>query len=155
ESCSMAVLDGDEVVYVARVPTTRIMSVVISVGTRFPAYATSMGRVLLAFQEADWLDTYLAEVKLEPLTPKTITDPDRLRTALDKVRRQEYCLIDQELELGLRSMAVPIRDGEDRVIAALNVSAHISRGSAEAIRKELLPALRETASAISADVARL
>lgn len=154
ESCSMAVLDGEEVVYVARVPTKRIMSVAISVGTRFPAYATSMGRVLLAHQDARWLDDYLGRVKLEPLTARTVTEPDQLRDVLDDVRRQGYCLVDEELEEGLRSIAAPIKDSDARVVAALNVSAHISRGSADAIRAELLPHLLETAQAISADVAR-
>lgn len=152
ESCSMAVLDGAEVVYVARVPTKRIMSVAISVGTRFPAYATSMGRVLLAHRPPDWLDSYLATVRLEPLTPHTVTDPERLRAILDQVRSDGYCLNDEELELGLRSVAAPIRDKHGRVLAAVNVSAHISRGPADVIREELLPPLLDTARAISEDV---
>jgi IclR family pca regulon transcriptional regulator len=155
ESCSMAVLDGDEIVYVARVPTKRIMSVAISVGTRFPAYATSMGRVLLAHQDSAWLDEYLAKVKLEPLTPRTVSSPERLAAILDKVRSDGYCLVDEELEEGLRALAAPIRDGQGRVVAALNVSAHISRGSADTIRDELLPPLLDTARAISADLTRL
>lgn len=155
ESCSMAVLDGGEVVYVARVPTKRIMSVTISVGTRFPAYATSMGRVLLAHQPSDWLDSYLATARLEPLTPRTVTDPERLREILDQVRSDGYCLVDEELEVGLRSMAAPIRGKQGRVLAAINVSAHISRGPAELIRKDLLPPLLDTAYEISNDVDRL
>lgn len=154
ESSSMAVLDGEEVVYVARVPTKRIMSVVISVGTRFPAYATAMGRVLLADQDPDWLEAYVAHVRLEPLTPKTLTDPIELRTILDKVRTEGYCLVDEELEEGLRSIAAPIQDKKGHVIAALNVSTHINRGPAEVIRKELLPPLLETARAISDDIDR-
>lgn len=155
ESCSMAVLDGGEVVYVARVPTKRIMSVTISVGTRFPAYATSMGRVLLAHQPSDWLDSYLARARLEPLTPRTVTDPERLREILEQVRSDGYCLVDEELEVGLRSMAAPIRGKQGRVLAAINVSAHISRGPAELIRKDLLPPLLDTAYEISNDVDRL
>jgi IclR family transcriptional regulator, pca regulon regulatory protein len=155
ESCSMAVLDGEEVVYVARVPTKRIMSVAISVGTRFPAYATSMGRVLLADRDPQWLDHYLATAKLEPLTSRTVTDPDQLRKVLEQVRAQGYCLVDEELEAGLRSIAAPIRDADGHVVAAINVSAHISRGPADAIRAELLPPLLETARAISTDVGRL
>lgn len=155
ESCSMAVLDGADVVYVARVPTKRIMSVAISVGTRFPAYATSMGRVLLAHQPPEWLDSYLATVRLEPLTPHTVTDPDRLRAILDQVRTDGHCLVDEELEVGLRSMAAPIRNKQGRVLAAINVSAHISRGPAELIREELLPPLLDTARTISDDVDRL
>jgi IclR family pca regulon transcriptional regulator len=155
ESCSMAVLDDDEIVYVARVPTKRIMSVAISVGTRFPAYATSMGRVLLAHQDPQWLDGYLAKVSLEPITPRTVRTRDELVPILERVRRDGYCLVDEELEEGLRAVAAPIWGAQGRVAAAINVSAHISRGSAEAIRNELLPPLLDTARAISADVTRL
>ncbi|MDW5329246.1 IclR family transcriptional regulator [Plantactinospora sp. KLBMP9567] len=152
ESCSMSVLDGDEVVYVARVPTKRIMTVAISVGTRFPAYATSMGRVLLAAQPARWLDSYLDTAELRPLTRRTVTDPARLRTILNRIGNQGYAIVDQELEEGLRSLAAPIRDADGAVIAALNVSAHASRGSSEVIRKELLPPLLATAKRIEEDL---
>ncbi|MEO3925554.1 IclR family transcriptional regulator [Micromonosporaceae bacterium B7E4] len=152
ESCSMSVLDGDEVVYVARVPTKRIMTVAISVGTRFPAYATSMGRVLLAAQPARWLDNYLDTAELRPLTRRTVTDPARLRTILNRICNQGYAIVDQELEEGLRSLAAPIRDADGAVIAALNVSAHASRGSSEVIRKELLPPLLATAKRIEEDL---
>ncbi|GAB3977654.1 IclR family transcriptional regulator [Plantactinospora veratri] len=152
ESCSMSVLDGDEVVYVARVPTKRIMTVAISVGTRFPAYATSMGRVLLAAQPTDWLDNYLDTAELRPLTRRTVTDPVRLRTILNRICNQGYAIVDQELEEGLRSLAAPIRDADGAVIAALNVSAHASRGSSEVIRKELLPPLLGTAKRIEEDL---
>lgn len=151
ESSSLSVLDGDEVVYVARVPTKRIMTVAISVGTRFPAYATSMGRVLLAHSDPEWLTTYLAGVKMQPLTRQTVTDPKKMWALLERVRTQGYCLVDQELEEGLRSIAVPVRDKTGEVVAAMNVSAHISRGSAEAIRKELLPALLDTAARVAED----
>ncbi|MEN3609626.1 IclR family transcriptional regulator [Plantactinospora sp. ZYX-F-223] len=152
ESCSMSVLDADEVVYVARVPTKRIMTVAISVGTRFPAYATSMGRVLLAAQPAQWLDNYLDTAELRPLTRRTVTDPARLRTILNRICNQGYAIVDQELEEGLRSLAAPIRDADGAVIAALNVSAHASRGSSEVIRKELLPPLLATAKRIEEDL---
>jgi len=152
ESSSVSVLDGDEVVYVARVPTKRIMTVAISVGTRFPAYATSMGRVLLAGQSDDWLDGYLATVKLRQLTARTIADPGRLREELLRVREQGWALVDQELEEGLRSVAVPIHDGAGEVAAAVNVSAHASRGSSAAIRAELLPHLLSTAALIEEDL---
>jgi IclR family pca regulon transcriptional regulator len=152
ESCSMSVLDGDEVVYVARVPTKRIMTVGISVGTRFPAYATSMGRVLLAGQPAEWLDQYLAKADLRPLTRRTITDPAKLRGVLAKIATQGYAIVDQELEEGLRSLAAPIHGENGQVIAAVNVSAHASRGSSEVIRRELLPPLLETAKRIEEDL---
>ena len=108
ESSSVSVLDGEEVVYVARVPTKRIMRIAIAVGTRFPAHATSMGRVLLAGQADEWLDGYLATVTLSRITSRTITDAKRLRTELNRIRRNGYALVDQELEEGLRSVAAPI-----------------------------------------------
>ena len=129
ESSSLSVLDGAEIVYVARVPTRRIMTVAITVGTRFPAYATSMGRVLLAGLDADALDAYLRGLQLRELTPKTITQPARLRIALNRVRNQGYAMVDQELEVGLRSIAVPVHVA-GRVVGALNVSRHVGRGSA-------------------------
>ena len=152
ESSSLCVLDGPDIAYVARVPTRRIMAVAITVGTRFPAYATSMGRVLLAGLAPDALDAYLAGTELRPLTPKTITSPDKLRATLGRVASQGYALVDQELEIGLRSIAVPVHVRR-RVVAALNVSMHASRGSSEAARRELLPPLRETAAAIESDLA--
>ncbi|MEH0927290.1 IclR family transcriptional regulator [Micromonospora sp. CPCC 205558] len=152
ESCSVSVLDGDEVVYVARVPTKRIMTVGISVGTRFPAYATSMGRVLLAAQPADWLDDYLATAQLRPLTRRTITDPAKLRTVLTRIATQGYAIVDQELEEGLRSVAAPIHGEDGSVIAAVNVSAHATRGSFEMIRRELLPPLLAAAKRIEEDI---
>ena len=152
ESCSVSVLDGDEVVYVARVSTHRIMTVAISVGTRLPAYATSMGRVLLAAQPKEWLDDYLARAELKPITPRTIVDPEKLRAALKRIHSRGFALVDQELEEGLRSLAVPVQDTDGAVVAAMNVSARASRGSSEAIRKELLPPLREAARHIEEDI---
>lgn len=152
ESSSVCVLDGGEVVYVARVPTKRIMTVAISVGTRFPAYATSMGRVLLAAQGAEWLDGYFASVKLRKLTPHTIAEPDALRAELQRIQAQGWALVDQELEEGLRSIAVPIHDRDRRVIAAMNVSAHASRRSVPDIRESLLQPLQHTARLIEADL---
>lgn len=154
ESCSIAVLDGADIVYVARVPTTRIMSVAISVGTRFPAYATSMGRVLLAHADPQWLERYLASVRMQPLTRRTVTDPERLRAVLGRVRDQGFCLVDQELEDGLRSIAVPVRSSAGAVLAAMNVSSPTRRGSADAVRRELLAPLREAATAVSEDAGR-
>jgi IclR family pca regulon transcriptional regulator len=152
ESSSVSVLDGDEVVYVARVPTKRIMTVAISVGTRFPAYATSMGRVLLAGQSDQWLDGFLASTELRPLTGRTITEPGRLRRELARVREQGWALNDQELEEGLRSLAAPIHDSDGRVIAAVNVSAHASLRTPEVLVTDLLPPLLETARQIEHDL---
>jgi IclR family transcriptional regulator, pca regulon regulatory protein len=152
ESSSISVLDGDHIVYVARVPTKRIMTVAISVGTRFPAYAASMGRVLLAGLSPDELDRYLAEAEFEPFTARTVTDPARLREIVREVGRQGYAIVDQELEEGLRAIAVPLHGAGDAVIAAINVSAHASRVSMAAMRSELLPALLETARRIEEDL---
>lgn len=152
ESSSVSVLDGDEVVYVARVPTRRIMTVSISVGTRFPAFATSMGRVLLAGQSDDWLAGYLASVELRALTPRTITDPARLHAELLRTRSHGWAMVDEELEEGLRSIAAPIRDNQGRVVAALNVSSPARRGSAETILAECLPPLLTAARCIEQDL---
>ncbi len=152
ESSSVSVLDGDEVVYVARVPTRRIMTVVIGVGTRFPAYAASMGRVLLAGQSDEWLDGYLASVRLQPLTQRTITDPARLRAELVRVREQGWALVDEELEEGLRAIAAPIHGPRGNVIAAVNVSAPTRRGSPETLRDELLPHLLAAVRHIEEDL---
>lgn len=152
ESSSISVLDGDHIVYVARVPTKRIMTVAISVGTRFPAYATSMGRVLLAGMAPADLDRYLAEADFESFTGRTVTDPDRLREIVREVAKQGYALVDQELEEGLRAIAAPIHGAGGAVTAAINVSAHASRVSMAAMRAELLPAMQETARRIEADL---
>lgn len=152
ESSSVSVLDGDDVVYVARVPTSRIMRVSINLGTRFPAYATSMGRVLLAgMPEAD-LDAYLARVTLRRLSPRTITAAKPLRAELARVRAQGWAMVDQELEEGLRSLAAPIHDRGGRTVAAVNLSAHASRTSIDTMRGEMLPPLLATAARIEADL---
>jgi IclR family pca regulon transcriptional regulator len=152
ESSSISVLDDTEIVYVVRVPTRRIMSITLSVGTRLPAYCTSMGRVLLAGLSEDELEPLLARIELRPLTPRTITDLGALRRLLVRVRRQGYALTDQELEKGLRSIAVPIRDSAGAVAAALNVSVHASRATGAALRRDVLPLALQTAAAIEADV---
>jgi IclR family transcriptional regulator, pca regulon regulatory protein len=153
ESSSVSVLDGDEIVYVARVPTKRIMTVSISVGTRFPAYATSMGRVLLAELEGTDLDSFLERAELRPLTDGTLTTSAALGEELARVRRQGWALVDQELEVGLRSVAAPIRDANRRAVAAVNVAAHASRTTLEQVRRGLLPPLLETAALIERDLA--
>ncbi len=152
ESSSISVLDGHHIVYVARVATKRIMTVAISVGTRFPAYAASMGRVLLAALTPAELEQYLAEAAFDAFTERTVTDPERLREIIAEVRRDGYSIIDQELEDGLRAIAVPIHDSSGAVTAALNVSAHANRLSPDAMRARLLPALLETAHNVEADL---
>jgi IclR family transcriptional regulator, pca regulon regulatory protein len=152
ESSSISVLDGHHIVYVVRVPTKRIMTVAISVGTRFPAFATSMGRVLLAALPDDQFERYLAEATFEQFTARTVTDPGRLRAIVREVARQGYAIVDQELEEGLRAVAAPIRGGAGVGTAAINVSAHASRVSMAAMRSEILPALLETVRQIEADL---
>jgi len=152
ESSSVSVLDGDDIVYVARVPTSRIMRVAINVGTRFPAYATSMGRVQLAGLPEAELDAYLARADLRRLTAHTLAQPDALRAELARIRAQGWALVDQELEEGLRSVAAPIRDRTGAVVAAINVSAHASRASKDAVRRTLLPPLLAAAERIEADL---
>jgi IclR family pca regulon transcriptional regulator len=153
ESSSVSELDGEDVVYIARVPTKRIMRVTINVGTRFPAYATSMGRVLLAAKPDEWLDRYLSSVKLRGLTDQTITSPAGLRQELHKIRGRGWALVDQELEEGLRSLAAPIRDAEGTVIAAVNVSTHAGRRSLESVVQDMLRPLLTTAERIERDLA--
>jgi IclR family transcriptional regulator, pca regulon regulatory protein len=152
ESSSISVLDGQHVVYVVRMPTKRIMTVAISVGTRFPAYATSMGRVLLAALPEEELERYLTDATLSPLTDRTVTDPARLRELLAQVAQQGYSIVDQELEEGLRAVAAPIRGAPDVGTAAINVSAHASRVSMAALQEQILPVLLETAAQIEADL---
>jgi IclR family transcriptional regulator, pca regulon regulatory protein len=152
ESSSVSVLDGPDVVYVARVPFSRIMTVSISVGTRFPAYATSMGRVLLAGLPEPSLASYLSAVRLAKLTARTVSSVAALRAELARVRSQGWALVDQELEEGLRALAVPIHDRSGKVVAAVNVSAHAGRTPLDAMRRDLLPPLQKAAARIEADL---
>jgi len=150
ESCSMSVLDGGDVVYIARVPTKRIMSVALSIGTRLPAYNTSMGRVLLAALNADELNRFFSAGDRLEYTPQTVTDEGALRNTLKQVRRNGFAEVDQELELGLRSVAVPVRARGGKTLAALNVSGHAARVSMRDMRRGFLPPLRQAAEAITA-----
>ncbi|HEX5117265.1 MAG TPA: IclR family transcriptional regulator C-terminal domain-containing protein [Pseudonocardiaceae bacterium] len=152
ESSSMCVLDGDEIVYVARVPTKRIMAVVIAVGTRFPAYATSMGRVLLAGRSDDFLDGFFTSAELRSLTPHTTTDVRELRAELARVRERGWAMVDQELEEGLRAVAAPVRDGSGRVVAAVNVAVNASRMTAAEVTSSVVPLLLHTAAQIAQDL---
>lgn len=151
ESTSASVLDGTDIVYVARVPTRRIMTVRINIGTRFPAYATSMGRVLLASLDADELDLHLAGIDFPGLTSHTITSREALVAELDRVRDQGWAMVDQELENGLRSIATPIWHGST-VMAAINVSTTANSHTVESIQENLLPPLMLAAERISHDL---
>ncbi|HJQ47367.1 MAG TPA: IclR family transcriptional regulator C-terminal domain-containing protein [Amycolatopsis sp.] len=153
ESSSVSVLESGDIVYVARVAVSRIMTVTINVGTRFPAHATSMGHVLLAGLDADALARYLEQARLERLTAHTLTSATALRAELAKVREQGWALVDQELEEGLRSVAAPIRDRSGTVVAAINVSTHASRTTREGVLQEMVPPLLAAAQRIEADLA--
>jgi len=150
ESSSVAVLDGEEIVYVARAAARRILAISLEVGSRLPAACTSMGRVLLAAADADERARFLRRVKLPRYTARTITDKAALAAELDAVRAQGYAVVDQELELGLRSCAVPIARRDGTVVAALNVGAHAARADATTLRREIVPLLRKAADEIGA-----
>jgi len=151
ESSSIALLDGDEILYVARSSTTqRIMSVDLGIGTRLPAYCTSMGRVLLAHLAPSERDDYFTRVKLVAHTSKTQIAPDKLRNDLDAVVSAGYAIVDQELELGLRSIAVPVRDLAGKVVAAMNISTQASRVSIAELERRFLPELEAGARELGA-----
>jgi len=152
ESVSAAVLDATDIVYVARVPTRRIMSVRITIGTRFPAYATSMGRVLLAGMPPAEADALLEASARAHLTDRTLTEVAALRDELDRVRAQGWALIDGELEPGLRSVAAPLRGRGGEVVAAINVSTSATRDTLEHLLEDHLPKLLETARVIDAEL---
>nr|WP_275936320.1 IclR family transcriptional regulator C-terminal domain-containing protein [Sinosporangium album] len=149
ESASVAVLSGVDVVYVARVPTISIMTVDITLGTRFPAYATSMGRVLLSALPEDGP----AGPAPRALTRHTVTSRDELAAAVRQAASDGYALVDQELEEGVRSIAVPLRDRDGRVVAAVNVATHAGRTTRDELLHDVLPALREAAGLMEADLA--
>jgi len=154
ESSSAAVLEGTEIVYVLRVPTHKIMSISLGVGSRLPAYCTSMGRVLLSGLSDEDLDARLAASKLIAHTPGTTTDPAVLREQIATVRRQGWALVEEELERGLISLAAPIRDRRRGVFAAINVSGHSSRTSPAVMLETFLPKLLATAEEISSRIGR-
>jgi IclR family pca regulon transcriptional regulator len=149
ESCSIATLEGLDIIYVARANVTRIMSIDLGVGSRLPAFCTSMGRVLLANLPPAELESFFERVQLTRRTSKTIVTVEKLRQALRLVARNGYSLVDQELEIGLRSMAVPIENPSGKVVAALNVGAHAQRLSIQELQNKFLPQLRATARELS------
>jgi IclR family pca regulon transcriptional regulator len=153
ESCSVSVLDGDDLVYVARASANRIMTIALTVGTRLPPYPTSMGRVLLAHLSPGELDAHLARTRMSKLTEHTIVDEEELRGVLAAVRAQGWASVDQELEAGVRSVAVPIHDSSRRVVAAINASAHAARVPMRTLEKQFLPKLLDAARQIDSELA--
>jgi len=140
-ACWPAILSAQAVVYFARIPGRHILSVSLDVGTRLPAYCTSMGRILLAGLTSGELDAFLGQATIERRTPKTIIDIRQLADAIGKAKADGFAIVDEELELGLRSIAVPIRDRAERTVAAINVSTQSARFSVAEMEREILPAL--------------
>ncbi|WPP46991.1 IclR family transcriptional regulator [Pseudomonas sp. AN-1] len=155
EACNLATLEGDEVLYIARsaIPQ-RLISVDLSVGSRLPAYCTSMGRILLAALDDDSLRAYLARADLKPRTSRTLHTPEALWENLMQVREQGWCIVDQELEQSLRSVAVPVRDASGQVLAAMNVSSHAGRVSRQELETRFLPALLAASRELGAQLWR-
>ncbi|AGF73209.1 IclR family transcriptional regulator domain-containing protein [Corynebacterium halotolerans] len=152
ESSSLSVLDGPDIVYVNRVPVRRIMTVSITIGTRFPAYATSMGRVLLSGLIPGELDEYFEATELVTLAPTTIHEESRLREEIARVQDQGWAIVDQELEPGLRSLAAPVHSTEGRIVAAVNISTQTAVHDLDELHRAFLPSLIDTARQISADL---
>jgi IclR family transcriptional regulator, pca regulon regulatory protein len=149
ESFSVATLDGEDIVYIARTQVSRVMAVDLHIGSRLPAYCTSMGRVLLAYLPTEQLEQYLAKATLTPHTTRTITTVEKLRLALRNVRRNGYALVDQEYEVGLRSLAVPVYAASGRVVATLNLSGNAPRLSVLEMQSRYLTHLRNAANELS------
>jgi len=148
ESSSLSVLEGDEIVYIARSAAKRVMSVGLSVGSRLPAYCSSMGRVLLAALPEDQLAAYLRRIELKALTPKTITNRKLLHEIVVRVRSDRFAMTDEELELGLRSIAVPVMSRSGRIVASMNIGVHAARVTAAEMIHRFLPILQEDAQAL-------
>lgn len=153
ESCSASILQDAEIVYVARVPTRRIMTTTIAVGTRLPAFHTSMGRIQLGFLGVEELWRRVKAASIKPHTPSTITDLRALVERINADHEQGFSIVDEELERGLRSIAVPLLSRGGRAVAALNVSAHSNRTTRNEMRERFLPPLKEAAAQISASIA--
>jgi IclR family transcriptional regulator, pca regulon regulatory protein len=152
ESCSAAILQGTEIVYVARIPASRIMSVALAVGTRLPAFHTALGRIKLGFLDDAELWRRLRSLRLEAYTPSTITDVQALFDRVREDHGQGFSIVDEELERGLRAIAVPIVDRSGQAVAALNLSTHSTRTTRNELRERFLPSLRATAEQISSSV---
>lgn len=141
EAASVGILDGDELVCVAAVSAGRVVSATLQPGTRVPAYCTANGRVMLASLPHQQVEAYLARLTIEPLTERTIVDKERLMLEIVRTRAQGHAMVDQEMELGLRTLAVPIRNFRGDTVAALNVGLHAARMPVEEIVERCLPAL--------------
>jgi IclR family pca regulon transcriptional regulator len=150
ESCSLAILDGDDILYLARSAASRIIAVQLNVGSRLPAYCTAMGRVLLAHLPERELGAYLARVELRPFVDRTVTSPAALHRLLVAAREAGYAVVDQELEIGLRSIAVPVHGASGAVTAAINVSVHAAHATIRQMEARFLPHLRAASDDLGA-----
>jgi IclR family pca regulon transcriptional regulator len=155
ESCSIAQLDGSDIVYVARVAVPKIVALAVQIGTRFPALQTSLGKVLLAALDPAEVDAVLGEPTRSGLTPRWVPDPAERDAELREVRARGWALTDEQLALGIRSVAAPLRDGAGRVVGALNVNTHAAETTVEHLVGHHLPLLLRAAGEISADFARV
>lgn len=151
ESSSIAQLDGSDIVYVARVAVPKIVTLSVTIGTRFPAMPTSLGKVLLAALPLAEAERVLAEPSRSGIPPRWLPDAAERAAALREVRARGWALTDEQLAPGIRSVAVPLRDGDGRVIAALNVNSHAAETPLDVLVGQHLPLLMQTAGAISAD----
>jgi len=149
ETCSGAILQGTEIVYVARIAARRIMSSVLSVGSRLPAFHTALGRAQLGFLEEAEIWRRLMSLRIEAYTPYTITEPQALFDRVKADREQGFSIVDEELERGLRALAVPIMDGGGQVVAAINLSTHSTRTTRNEMRERFLPELKAIAQQLS------
>jgi IclR family transcriptional regulator, pca regulon regulatory protein len=152
DASELGILDGADVVFILRVPGPHIMDVSVSIGARLPAHATALGKVLLAGLDEEELDEYFARAELVKLAPQTISDPSALRAEIEETRTRGWATCDEELEEGLRAVAVPLHDRNGEVVAALNLSSHVGRRDMKSVRKELLPALKAAAEQVEADM---
>ncbi len=149
ESCSLAVLEDNDVLYISRSQTSRVLSVALNAGSRLPAYCTSLGRVLLAGLPEPALDLYLSKVKLVAYTDRTVVDEVRLREIIAETRQRGFAIVEEELEIGLRSIAVPVRGASGATMAALNIGAQATRVSRSHLEQTFLPALLTAAAELS------
>jgi IclR family transcriptional regulator, pca regulon regulatory protein len=148
ESCVLAVLEQNEVMYVARSHTSRVLSLALNTGSRLPAYCTAIGRVLLAGLSATQLDRYFASVVLTPHTERTVVSEQKLRDILFEVRQRGFAVVEEELEIGLRSIAVPVRGASGATVAALSIGAQVGRISRDQIEDLFLPSLLNASNEI-------
>lgn len=148
ETCSVGVLDGPDVVFVARASPKRVISVDLAVGYRLPAYATAIGRVLLGGLPDDLIEAYFAELKPAKLTPGTTVEKPRLRAAVSAAREEGFCIVDEEVELGLRSAAVPVHRYDGALVCSVQVGVRIEQVSLDRMREEILPVMRKAADEI-------